>query len=552
MKRSFPFQEEGEEEQPRKSARVDLTEITSAVIVLDDEEEAIKAQRARMRLEFRVKLALKRPRPPLPLLDVTPFLNRIEENEGEKSPVFDGPRLAPPTLWPTGSLTSYETKLVAPKPLIHAYDELKRRSEPLRVDIEELQKTRPAVDNIANAHPLDARVVLDERIVDGKKLHDYYIDGIKQPPGRSVTAAIKKFFKPFDALRVAGYCAKSKKPKYAGKTVEEILAMWAQTGTDGTAKHKGMEAYLQHLPLPEDALQPAPGFFKMLAEHPEIAPKRTEWMIVDEVTKMTGSIDWIDGLTLGDWKNYNAGTMLEQHDGAMGTHPLSKHQPDTKLMHATYQLNFYRTILERNGYLGDQKIKAMKLFNFPPDDPDTYEEYDIPFLDMSEHMDLFPWNSDDLRHQMPDSPDLPPMLLPRIPAGDPRGQGLTTNARVQQGPLPPNSIWVGRKYQKGAYDLQDSKWKNRHGRFGVPDAETAVPFEKDLLRDKEKLEALVPELYGKTLLCWCDGIKNTSCHGDVLARYANALASGAIALKNGQKDEQDEEKEAESSSDQIE
>jgi hypothetical protein len=86
----------------------------------------------------------------------------------------------------------------------------------------------------------------------------------------------------------------------------------------------------------------------------------------------------------------------------------------------------------------------------------------------------------------------------------------------------------------------------------VPDAETAVPFEKDLLRDKEKLEALVPELYGKTLLCWCDGIKNTSCHGDVLARYANALASGAIALKNGQKDEQDEEKEAESSSDQIE
>jgi hypothetical protein len=73
---------------------------------------------------------------------------------------------------------------------------------------------------------------------------------------------------------------------------------------------------------------------------------------------------------------------------------------------------------------------------------------------------------------------------------------------------------------------------HRHNRRGLPESEWANPHYKDDCTQEEKVErfeaylktrpdllARVHELKGKRLACWC---KPKACHGDVLARLADA------------------------------
>jgi len=85
---------------------------------------------------------------------------------------------------------------------------------------------------------------------------------------------------------------------------------------------------------------------------------------------------------------------------------------------------------------------------------------------------------------------------------------------------------------KKKYDVyigRPSKWGNPYShedgtlaQFKVRDRREAVDkFEQYLLNNKE-LMADLHELKGKVLGCWC---KPKSCHGDVLAKYANSIDS---------------------------
>ena len=78
--------------------------------------------------------------------------------------------------------------------------------------------------------------------------------------------------------------------------------------------------------------------------------------------------------------------------------------------------------------------------------------------------------------------------------------------------------------KRAAHDVyigRPSKWGNPFviGRDGTRD-EVIARYEAWLLEQPELLAAL-PELAGKTLGCWC---APRACHGDVLARLANAQA----------------------------
>lgn len=86
--------------------------------------------------------------------------------------------------------------------------------------------------------------------------------------------------------------------------------------------------------------------------------------------------------------------------------------------------------------------------------------------------------------------------------------------------------------QKSPYDVyigrgKGSKWGNpfshREGtlaNFKVRTRKEAIDrFEEYLLNNPELMKSL-HELQGKVLGCWC---KLKSCHGDILAKHANAL-----------------------------
>ena len=76
--------------------------------------------------------------------------------------------------------------------------------------------------------------------------------------------------------------------------------------------------------------------------------------------------------------------------------------------------------------------------------------------------------------------------------------------------------------KRAAHDVyigRPSKWGNPFviGRDGTRD-DVIARYEAWLLEQPELVDAL-PELGGKTLGCWCPPC---ACHGDVLARLANA------------------------------
>jgi hypothetical protein len=81
--------------------------------------------------------------------------------------------------------------------------------------------------------------------------------------------------------------------------------------------------------------------------------------------------------------------------------------------------------------------------------------------------------------------------------------------------------------KKSHYDVyigRPSKWGNPFtiGKDGYRE-EVIEKYREWLLQQDHLLEAL-PELYGKTIACWCSPL---ACHGDVLAEFADRLKATA-------------------------
>ncbi|GAM27292.1 hypothetical protein SAMD00019534_104670 [Acytostelium subglobosum LB1] len=91
----------------------------------------------------------------------------------------------------------------------------------------------------------------------------------------------------------------------------------------------------------------------------------------------------------------------------------------------------------------------------------------------------------------------------------------------------------------GGWDLPQSKWHNPYRRTN--DAEDIVgKYEKYIMSNQSLLKDL-PELFGKRLGCWCkDKSKNSTCHGDILAKLANELWSKTNSLTVATSNDEDD------------
>jgi ATP-dependent exoDNAse (exonuclease V) beta subunit len=129
-------------------------------------------------------------------------------------------------------------------------------------------------------------------------------------------------------------------------------------------------------------------FNNFLADHPELIPYRTEWMVYYEELKLSGSIDMIfenpDGtLQIYDWKRCKEIKKTNSF-GASAVTECIAHLPDTNYWHYALQLNTYKTILERK-YA--KKVTALFLVGLHPNLP-NYQLLKVPDL-RQEMADLF-------------------------------------------------------------------------------------------------------------------------------------------------------------------
>ena len=81
-------------------------------------------------------------------------------------------------------------------------------------------------------------------------------------------------------------------------------------------------------------------------------------------------------------------------------------------------------------------------------------------------------------------------------------------------------IYIGRNMFMGGWKLHKSDWANPFTvkTCGTPEKACEL-YEKWLHNERPDLIARLGELQGRTLGCWC---KPAACHGDVLARLADA------------------------------
>lgn len=84
-------------------------------------------------------------------------------------------------------------------------------------------------------------------------------------------------------------------------------------------------------------------------------------------------------------------------------------------------------------------------------------------------------------------------------------------------------VYIGRRWAVGGWDLPQSEWANPYAVRQVGSAAEAVRlYEHKYLTQRPDLMAKVGSLKGLVLGCWCKNKPDDPCHGDVLARLADA------------------------------
>ena len=77
-------------------------------------------------------------------------------------------------------------------------------------------------------------------------------------------------------------------------------------------------------------------------------------------------------------------------------------------------------------------------------------------------------------------------------------------------------IYIGRQIQRGGWSLSQSDWANPFTIKQCGSAQEAILlYEKYIRNERPDLLQRIPDLYGKTLGCWC---KPGPCHGDILVK----------------------------------
>ena len=257
------------------------------------------------------------------------------------------------------------------------------------------------------SHPRDENILFDE------PTHKYTILTDIESKYTSVTTWNHSHFPHFDADDIIAKMMKGKnwnpQNKYWGQTSEQIKDLWKKNAESvsgaGTDLHFDIECFMNYDLPPSD--QPIThqdllnhyyekyqdknppneseewGFFLEFAKaFPHLKPYRTEWTIYDEELKLAGSIDMVyensDGtLSIYDWKRAIEINRFNTWDKYATTECVN-HIPDSNYWHYAFQLNAYKTILERKY---GKVVKDLYLVRLHPDCEDkTYELIKLPDL----------------------------------------------------------------------------------------------------------------------------------------------------------------------------
>ncbi len=298
----------------------------------------------------------------------------------------------------------------------------------------------------------------------------------------------------------------------------------------GKEQHRVNEAYLAwEDPWPKNVpWPPVPGFRRVLAKHPTWDIYRTELTLVDYGLKLPGQADALfrcretGKIKLVDYKFWTSDPETVYKDEATGElergcHPLTWDREKCTLSETEIQLNFYASILEkpRNGY--GLVIDEMIVWWFDPADTMAFREYVIPRIDVEAFYAAF---IDQGPLPMPPALAMPPNAMPEsVPRPVP---GPTTIVHITR-ELQQGTVWTGRAYVKNGWTLGKSKWDDPRRPFQRAHTPAELKtYERSLLKNPALMDAIVGELWGQQLTCWCaEG--QCGCHCQVLRDYANYL-----------------------------
>ena len=265
---------------------------------------------------------------------------------------------------------------------------------------------------VRNSHTRDKNIEFFE------EEHKYVIQTEPHIKYTSVTTWNHSHFPVFDADVIITNMMKGKGwtegHKYWGLTPKQIKAQWnsnkdAVAGA-GTNLHYDIECFNNDKRFQfeytnkelyeiymcdkqrEHELSPIEWkyFINFVKDFPQLKPYRTEWIIYDEDTKISGSIDMVyenpDGtLSIYDWKRCKNITRVNTFN-RFALPPQICHLPDSNFWHYALQLNTYKFIIEKHY---GKKIADLFLVRLHPDaEENNYELIQLPDL-TREISDLF-------------------------------------------------------------------------------------------------------------------------------------------------------------------
>lgn len=204
-----------------------------------------------------------------------------------------------------------------------------------------------------NRHERDGRITFED------EGHKYFIDGaLASSDGYvSTTTLVHKLFPAFDADNVITKMRASRNwenSKYYGLTDDEIKGMWDKNRTRaasaGTSMHHNLELCCNGLPH-DTTSKEFEMFRRFSGDHPDLKPYRSEWLIFDEASKITGSVDMIYVSGEGDFVLCDFKRSKEikfSNRWQSGCSPATAGLDDCNFNHYSLQLGVYKAILEKN------------------------------------------------------------------------------------------------------------------------------------------------------------------------------------------------------------
>jgi hypothetical protein len=249
---------------------------------------------------------------------------------------------------------------------------------------------------VLNEHPRDRFICFSD------EGHKYFVKG-ESTGWISTTKFIHDFFEDFDSIGTArrmvdrtDFLTNTRYKKYEHvfelddeEKVQCLVQEWMESGRKaseaGTLLHRNIELFYNEVDAKDDRVEYQ--YFLDYAQEMADAgwvPYRTEWLVYDEVYKLTGSIDMVffhpvmNQYIIRDWKMSKE--IRKFGFGKKGQYPLQALQ-DCNYVHYCLQQNVYKYFLEHCCGL---KVKDMAIVIFHSSN-DQYVQFDIP--DMSPKID---------------------------------------------------------------------------------------------------------------------------------------------------------------------